>query len=124
VTGYLLTVNADPAQGSVQLDPVGLVLDDLAGHAAQHQQLVGGDPGDDAEIPYARIPHLLRGHREQVRATIGDGAGCDRVALLAGEHLRQSAFARAVRSHDSVHFADADRQVQTLQDGTVVDADV
>src|SRR6266849_387823 len=35
---------------------------------------------------------------------------------MTGEHLRERALARAVRAHDRMHFAFADREIHTFQD--------
>src|SRR5438105_1162758 len=35
---------------------------------------------------------------------------------MTGEHLGEGALARAVRAHDRVHFAFADREIHALED--------
>src|SRR5713226_2279745 len=42
---------------------------------------------------------------------------------MPGEHLRQRTLARAVRSHDRVDLALADREVDTLEDFRAGDSD-
>jgi hypothetical protein len=40
------------------------------------------------------------------------------------EHVRQCRLARAVGSHDGVHFARVDREIETLQNLFPIDAGV
>ena len=55
-------------------------------------------------------------HLEQVLAVVPHCPGEHRVCRVAGEHLRQRALARAIRSHERVHFAIANREIDTLED--------
>ena len=59
---------------------------------------------------------------EQVLAFEQDRAAGHRVRRMAGQHLGERALARAVRPHDRVHFARADREVDALEDLDAVDA--
>ena len=49
-------------------------------------------------------------------------AAGDVVAIAAGQHLRERAFAAAVRPHDGVHFAGVDGQVDPFEDFLAVHA--
>jgi hypothetical protein len=59
---------------------------------------------------------LLRLEREQVLAEPGRAALGDVVAGASGQHVRERALARAVRSHDRVHLAGLHLEVQALED--------
>ena len=77
-------------------------------------------PGDLDRVlegeKHALARPLVGRHVEQVAAEIGDAALGDLVALAAGEHRGERRLAGAVRPHDRVHLAGADRQVDPFQD--------
>ena len=52
-----------------------------------------------------------------------DRAAGDFVAGMAGQHPRERALARAVRSHDGVHLPGVDRERQPLQNFLVLGPD-
>ena len=52
--------------------------------------------------------------RRQVFAVIADAAFGDVVAGAARQHIRQRGLARAIGTHDGMHFAGLDRQGQAL----------
>ena len=60
------------------------------------------------------------GALEQVDAVEGDGAGGG-VAVAAGEDVGQGALARPVGSHDGVHLAGSDIEVEAAQHGLAGD---
>ena len=67
---------------------------------------------------------LLGGERQQVAPLVAHRAGGDLIAGTAGQHVREGALARAVRSHDGVYFADPHLQREPVQDLLALDADV
>src|SRR4029079_5523990 len=58
---------------------------------------------------------LLGLEREQVQAVVRDRAASDIVAGTAREHVRERRLAGTVRSHDRVHLARVDREVESLE---------
>src|SRR5204862_540025 len=64
---------------------------------------------------YAFACALLRIHIEQILAVILYCAGEHGIRRMTGEHLRECTLARAVRTHDRVHFPGAERESDALQ---------
>src|SRR5881396_1816421 len=58
----------------------------------------------------------LRRHGEQIVALIQHPAGGDGVGRMTRENLGERALARAVRSHDRVHLAGVDGEVDARED--------
>ena len=58
---------------------------------------------------------LFGRQRQQVAALEGHRAAGDLVVLAARQHLGERALARAVRSHDGMHLAGVDLEVDALQ---------
>jgi len=54
-------------------------------------------------------------HFQQVFPVVNNFAGGHLVKIPAGQDLRERAFARAVGSHNGVHFAGVDGQVDALE---------
>ena len=65
---------------------------------------------------------LVDGHREDVLAVEGHGAAGDGVLRVAGDGVGQRRLAGAVRAHDRVGLAGADRQVDAGEDLLAVGA--
>ena len=63
-------------------------------------------------------PHLGI-HRKKILASVRNRPLGDGVLRMPGEHTRERALARPVWTHDGVHLADVDRQVDTTQDVAV-----
>src|SRR5216110_2420382 len=66
---------------------------------------------------------LLRLHVEQVFTLVLRASREHRIRRMTGEDLGQRALARAVRSHDRVHFTFANREIDTLEDLVARDCD-
>ena len=49
--------------------------------------------------------------------TVGHAAAHHIIPLTTSKHIRQGAFARPIGSHDRVHFARRDIQVNTFENG-------
>ena len=73
---------------------------------------------------HARGGALGWAHGEKVLALPGHGTGGDLIVLLAGEHISERRFARAVRAHDGVHLATRQFEVEAFQDLAAIDIDV
>src|SRR5437764_9931303 len=65
---------------------------------------------------YAFTRPLVGRHREEIAAAIGDTALGHFVAVAAREHRGKRRLPGAVRPHDRVHLAVADRQIDPFQD--------
>ena len=63
-------------------------------------------------------------HLQKVAAVIEDLALGDGVLLLAGEHIGERRFSRAVRAHDGVHLAEIDGEVDAFEDFAAIHFDV
>jgi hypothetical protein len=73
-----------------------------------------------------RQEHALGGarigrQRGQIFALIQNAPARDLVTIASRERIRKRRFARAVRSHDGVHFARRNRQRDPFQDLLAVD---
>ena len=92
------------------------------------QEVHVADAGDLDRVlegqEHARARALLGCQRQQVLAVERHAAAGDLVALAAGQHVGQRALARAVGSHDGVHLARADVEVEAVEDLCAVDLDV
>ena len=92
------------------------------------QEVEGGDAGNLQRIlegeKDALGGALVRLQGEHVLAFEQHLALGDRVVGLAGEHMGERRFARAVGAHDGVHLALLDRQIETVEDLLAVDLDV
>src|SRR5207249_3946784 len=73
---------------------------------------------------YAFACPLLGRDVEQVAAFVGDFTGRHTKRLASGQDVRERALAGTVRSHDCVHFAGDDTQIDAAQDGLAINADV
>ena len=78
-------------------------------------QFEGQDLTTLAPEERARAGLFLGFEREQVTALELHAATGDLVARAAGEHIGQRALARAIGTHDGVHFARVHRQRQSVQ---------
>src|SRR6185437_7989443 len=59
---------------------------------------------------------FVRVHVEEILAVVGDLARGDLVFGMPGQRAGQRALARSVRTHDGVHFAGVDMQIDPFED--------
>src|SRR5213082_2041338 len=92
------------------------------------QQIHVVDSGDlDRVLEAEKYPlagTLLGGERQQVAPLVAHRAGGDLIAGTPGAHVRERTLARAVRSHDGVHFARPHLEREPVQDLLALDGDV
>src|ERR1700734_3046276 len=62
-------------------------------------------------------------HREQILAVEKHLAAGDVIAFAPREHLRKRALAGAVGSHDGMHFARFEREIDALENLAIFDSD-
>ena len=87
------------------------------GDAGNFQRILEGEkqPGRGA---------LVRRHVEDILAVEKHLAGGRLITRLAGQHIGERRFPRAVRAHDRVHLARVHGEVETFQNFLAVDLDV
>src|SRR5258708_16624646 len=69
----------------------------------------------------ARAGAFLRRKVQQIPALVEHLTTGHLIRRMAGQHLGEGAFPRAVRPHDRVHFAGAYREIDALEDDPLVD---
>ena len=115
----------DPVSGHPELDDDTTDVEPVAGdpEATDGRASGTGDVPEDGDGSGDRDASgdgaLLGLELEEVDAVEGDRAA-DVVAVASDEHVGERALARTVRSHDRVHLARRDGQVDALEDRLVL----